>query len=83
MRLSSSFPALLSQVHESEMTCTGNPGTRSIGSLRCPIRHALRMKSLHSRYRFYFEYGDAEHYRAQIEALRRPFEDIKVEGSGK
>jgi hypothetical protein len=42
----------------------------------CPIKHALRMKSLHSRYRFFFEYGDAEHYRQQIEVVRRSFEDI-------
>jgi hypothetical protein len=42
----------------------------------CPIKHALRMKSMHSRYRFFFDYGDAERYRQQIEALRRSFEDI-------
>ena len=49
----------------------------------CPIKHAMRMKSLHSRYRFFFEYGDAEYYRAQVEVLRRSFEDIKAEGPGK
>lgn len=42
----------------------------------CPIKHALRMKSMHSRYRHFFEYGDAERYRQQIESLRRSFEDI-------
>jgi hypothetical protein len=42
----------------------------------CPIKHALRMKSMHSRYRFFFEYGDAEQYRQQIETVRRSFEDI-------
>jgi len=42
----------------------------------CPIKHALRMKSMHSRYRFFFDYGDAEHYRQQIETVRRSFEDI-------
>ncbi|MCF7786855.1 MAG: DUF4769 domain-containing protein [Prosthecobacter sp.] len=42
----------------------------------CPIKHALRMKSMHSRYRHFFEYGDAEHYRKQIETVRRSFEDI-------
>lgn len=42
----------------------------------CPIKHALRMKSMHSRYRFFFDYGDAEHYRQQIEQVRRSFEDI-------
>ena len=45
----------------------------------CPIKHALRMKSMHSRYRFFFDYGDAEHYRQQIETVRRSFEDIKDE----
>jgi hypothetical protein len=45
----------------------------------CPIKHALRMKSMHSRYRFFFDYGDPEHYRAQIEKVRRSFEDIPVD----
>jgi hypothetical protein len=45
----------------------------------CPIKHALRMKSAHSRYRFFFDYGDAEHYRQQIETVRRSFEDIKAD----
>jgi hypothetical protein len=45
----------------------------------CPIKHALRMKSMHSRYRTFFDYGDAEHYRNQIETVRRPFEDIEAD----
>lgn len=45
----------------------------------CPIKHALRAKSIHSRYRFFFDYGDAEHYRQQIEQVRRSFEDIPQE----
>jgi hypothetical protein len=47
----------------------------------CPIKHALRMKSMHSRYRFFFDYGDAEHYRQQIETVRRSFEDLQAGGS--
>jgi hypothetical protein len=43
----------------------------------CPIKHALRMKSMHSRYKFFFDYGDAEHYRQQIEQVRRSFEDVE------
>jgi hypothetical protein len=43
----------------------------------CPIKHALRVKSMHSRYRYFFDYGDAEHYRAEVETLRRSFEDVK------
>jgi len=42
----------------------------------CPIKHALRMKSMHSRYRFFFDYGDAAHYRGEIEKLRRSFQDV-------
>ena len=45
----------------------------------CPIKHALRMKSMHNRYRFFFDYGDAEHYRRHIETVRRSFEDIHDE----
>ena len=45
----------------------------------CPIKHALRMKSTHSRYRMFFDYGDAEHYRQQIETMRRSFEDIAAD----
>jgi hypothetical protein len=45
----------------------------------CPIKHALRMKSMHSRYRFFFDYGDAEHYRQEIEKVRRSFQDITDE----
>ena len=43
----------------------------------CPIKHALRMKSMHSRYRFFLDYGDAEHYRRHLEEVRRSFEDIE------
>jgi hypothetical protein len=46
----------------------------------CPIKHALRMKSIHNRYRFFLDYGDAEKYREQIETVRRSFEDIEQEG---
>lgn len=42
----------------------------------CPIKHALRVKSMHSRYRFFFDYGDAEHYRRDLERVRRSFEDL-------
>lgn len=45
----------------------------------CPIKHALRMKSMHSRYRMFFDYGDAEHYRQQLESMRRSFEDIPAD----
>jgi hypothetical protein len=45
----------------------------------CPIKHALRMKSMHSRYRTFFDYGDAEHYRQHLETVRRSFADIEAD----
>ncbi|MEQ8332019.1 hypothetical protein [Nisaea sp.] len=36
----------------------------------CPIKHALRVRGRHSRYRQFVEYGDAEGFRAQLETLR-------------
>ena len=47
----------------------------------CPIKHALRMKSMHGRYRFFFDFGDAEHYRREIEKVRRSFEDVAGESA--
>ncbi len=38
------------------------------------------MKSMHNRYRFFFDYGDADHYRQQIETVRRSFEDLDKDG---
>ena len=43
----------------------------------CPIKHALRLKTMHSRYKNFFDYGDAEHYRERIEELRRSFGDAE------
>lgn len=43
----------------------------------CPIKHARRIKTLHSRYQKFINYGDAEKYRAQIETIRRDFQDLK------
>jgi hypothetical protein len=42
----------------------------------CPIKHAKRIKSLHSRYQNFFDYGDAQNYRANIETVRRDFRDL-------
>lgn len=36
----------------------------------CPIKHALRVRSPHARYRGFLDYGDGEGFRAQLEALR-------------
>lgn len=36
----------------------------------CPIKHALRISDPHRRYYEFLEYGDAEGYRARLEAFR-------------
>ena len=43
----------------------------------CPIRHARPVKSVHSRYRRFFEYGDAEAYRDGLPEVRKEFDDLK------
>jgi hypothetical protein len=37
----------------------------------CPIKHARKILGTHSRYRRFFDYGDAEDYPARVEACRR------------
>lgn len=43
----------------------------------CPIKHAKRIKTLHSRYQKFFNYGDAQAYRSQVEKIRRDFKDLE------
>jgi len=43
----------------------------------CPIKHARKIGSIHSRYNKFFEYGDGNGYRGKIETIRRDFEDLK------
>ena len=45
----------------------------------CPIKHALRLRTMHSRYSHFLDYGDAEQYRQRIEQVRRDFDDLKKE----
>ena len=45
----------------------------------CPIKHARRVGGIHNRYKYFFDYGDANRYRQEIETARRDFEDIKKE----
>ncbi|GAB6036587.1 hypothetical protein JCM15519_11460 [Fundidesulfovibrio butyratiphilus] len=47
----------------------------------CPIRHARPAASRHSRYRFFFSYGDAESYRRQLARVRKNFADLEREPS--
>ncbi len=43
----------------------------------CPIKHARRISTLHSRYQHFLDYGDAEAYRKFKEQTRRQFNDIE------
>lgn len=45
----------------------------------CPIKHARKLKSIHSRYDKFFHYGDGETYRAKLAEIRRSFDDLKEE----
>lgn len=40
----------------------------------CPIKHARRLLDGHGRCAKYFDYGDAERYRRELEALRKDYE---------
>lgn len=44
----------------------------------CPIKHALRVKETHKRYRSFVDYGDAEGFRNRLEVLR---DEVRQEGS--
>jgi hypothetical protein len=39
----------------------------------CPIKHAGRLRAPHSRYRHFLDYGDADRYSKEIEAVRNDF----------
>jgi hypothetical protein len=41
----------------------------------CPIKHARRVASNHSRYPMFFEHGDAEAFRQGLARLRRQYRD--------
>ncbi|MGZ5007577.1 MAG: hypothetical protein ACXWE9_00165 [Methylobacter sp.] len=43
----------------------------------CPIKHAKRIKSLHSRYYKFISYGDPETYRSELEKTRHDFKDLE------
>ena len=44
----------------------------------CPIRHARRLRELHSRYAHFVEYGNAAQYREEIDVVRNDFVDIRT-----
>lgn len=39
----------------------------------CPIKHARRLAQTHERYTQFFDYGDGERYRAELERIRKAF----------
>ena len=43
----------------------------------CPIKHAKRIKNLHSRYHKFINYGDASKYRQEAEIIRHDFKDLE------
>ena len=43
----------------------------------CPIKHARKIVTIHSRYNKFLAYGDADSYRKEVERIRRDFEDLK------
>lgn len=43
----------------------------------CPIKHASRLKTMHSRCVRFLDYGDAGQYRKRLEDVRRDFDDLK------
>lgn len=42
----------------------------------CPIKHARRLRTLHSRYDKFMDYGDAEKYRNDFKKVRGEFKDL-------
>ena len=42
----------------------------------CPIKHAKRSMAAHSRYKKFFDYGDASGFRKKLEKVRQDFDDI-------
>jgi len=42
----------------------------------CPIKHARKMASIHSRYHKFIEYGDSAAYQDKLESLRNDFDDL-------
>ena len=43
----------------------------------CPIKHARKIGHIHSRYKYFLEYGDGANYRNEIEKIRRDFNKIE------
>lgn len=48
----------------------------------CPIKHARRVLTRHSRYHRFFDYGDVASYRKDVEQVRRDFMDLEQPAPG-
>ena len=46
----------------------------------CPIKHARRVGTMHSRYHKFLEYGDGDDFQNRLTALRREFDDLRRDG---
>lgn len=42
----------------------------------CPIKHARKIITMHSRYHKFLEYGDCQDYQKRLQQLRKDFADI-------
>jgi hypothetical protein len=42
----------------------------------CPIKHARRVIGAHERYRKFADYGDAEHYKRELDSLREELREV-------
>ncbi|MDD2465835.1 MAG: hypothetical protein PHI97_17695 [Desulfobulbus sp.] len=45
----------------------------------CPIKHARKVSTMHSRYHKFLEYGDCQDYQERLEKIRRDFADLEEE----
>lgn len=45
----------------------------------CPIKHARRLATMHSRYYKFLEFGDCHDYHQKLNELRKDFDDLKNE----
>lgn len=43
----------------------------------CPIRHARRVATIHSRYHKFLEYGDSQGFKSRVAEIRKDFIDLK------
>ncbi|HEB01679.1 MAG TPA: hypothetical protein ENI12_00415 [Nitrospirae bacterium] len=43
----------------------------------CPIKHARRLRTMHSRYKNFIDYGDGIKYKEKLQEVRRDFNDLR------